>query len=69
MERRINASANEHNKLKAVAGMMQSLSYREMREFAELIYKQGGLDISEDHVANALLRIADEILARPEPRR
>lgn len=68
-ERRITEHPERQNNLKAVAGLMQKLSYREMQTLAQQLHDTGGLDISVDHVAGALLKISDKILAEQEPRR
>lgn len=50
------------NKLKAIAGLIQGLSYREMRELSRIVDQQA----EEKDMTEALLCAADEILAQPE---
>lgn len=72
--RRIDPTANDKrdNKLKALAGMIQSLSYREMLRFSdmlELAYDKNGNDegtAGAGELAQSLVQVADEILGQPE---
>lgn len=61
MERRITTSPRE-NKLKAVAGLIQKLSYREMQKLAKLLAPSGGAD----ELAEKMLDIAEFLVSEPE---
>lgn len=66
-ERRITHHSQNENKLKAVAGLLQQLSYSEMTTLAELVGKEvqtAALDTNG--IARALLTVSNEIL-KPAP--
>lgn len=53
------------NRLKAIAGLIQSLTFREMNELAILIAEDVDTELFE-RVPSGLLSVADRILAQKE---
>jgi hypothetical protein len=62
-ERRITNNGDHTPKLKQIAGLFQSLSFREMNELAAMIDKQPG----EFDTPEVLLAVCDEILTKDQP--
>ncbi|MER9176247.1 hypothetical protein NKH72_21965 [Mesorhizobium sp. M0955] len=61
VERRINPLAEKaDDKLKAIAGLIQKLSYRDMQKLSQMIAPNGG----DAELAEKLLDVAEIILAK-----
>lgn len=68
-ERRINTNANgEHqSKLKTIAGLINGLSYREMKELAGLVNEDLFIrEGFEDTTADQLIKISTRILSKKD---
>jgi hypothetical protein len=66
--RRIDPTASDKrdNKLKALAGMIQSLSFREMIKLEGILADEGVDATRCDSIPKALLSTADRLLSMPE---
>ena len=55
----------ERSRLKTIAGLIQSLTYREMNELATLLVEDVDTELFE-RVPSGLLKVADRILSSKE---